>query len=59
MQIDFNAAFDWVNHMGILYKLCSVGSGGSVLSIFNTDSSKSITAARYGGRLFTITCECC
>ena len=34
MQIDFSAAFDTVNHLGILYKLCSVGIGGSVLSIF-------------------------
>ena len=33
MQIDFSAAFDMVNHLGILYKLCSVGIGGSVLSI--------------------------
>ena len=33
MQIDFRAAFDRVNHLGILYKLCSVGIGGSVLSI--------------------------
>ena len=33
MQINFSAAFDWVNHLGILYKLCSVGIGGSVLSI--------------------------
>ena len=33
MQIDFSAAFDRVNHLGILYKLCSVGVGGSVLSI--------------------------
>ena len=31
---DFSAAFDRVNHLGILYKLCSVGIGGSVLSIF-------------------------
>ena len=34
IQIDFSAAFDWVNNQGILYKLCSVGIGGSVLSIF-------------------------
>ena len=27
------AAFDRVNQLGILYKLCSVGIGGSVLSI--------------------------
>ena len=33
MQINFSAAFDRVNHLGILYKLCSVGIGGSVLSI--------------------------
>ena len=33
VQIDFSAAFDWVNHLGILYKLCSVGIGGAVLSI--------------------------
>ena len=33
MQIDFSAAFDRVNHLGILYELCSVGIGGSVLSI--------------------------
>ena len=33
MQIDFSAAFDRVNHLGILYKLCFVGIGGYVLSI--------------------------
>ena len=33
VQIDFSAAFDKVNHLDILYKLCSVGIGGSVLSI--------------------------
>ena len=33
MQIDFSAAFDRVNHQGILYRLCSVGIGGSVLSV--------------------------
>ena len=32
-QIDFSAAFDSLNHHGILYKLCSVGIEGSVLSI--------------------------
>ena len=44
VQIDFSAAFDRVNHLGILYKLCSVGIGGSVLSIltqfYETDHSK-------------------
>ena len=33
VHIDFNAAFDRVNHLGIIYKLCSVGIGGYVLSI--------------------------
>ena len=33
MQVDFGAAFDSVNHQGIFYRLCSVGIGGSVLSI--------------------------
>ena len=33
VQINFSAAFYRVNHLGIIYKLCSVGIGGSVLSI--------------------------
>ena len=33
VQIDFSAAFDSVNYQGILYNLCSLGIGGSVLSI--------------------------
>ena len=33
VQIDFSAAFDMVNHQGILVQLCSVGVGGSVLSV--------------------------
>ena len=33
VQIDFSAAFDWVNHQRILYELCSVGIGCSLLSI--------------------------
>ena len=33
MQIDFSAAFDRFNHQGILYGLCSVGIGSSVMSI--------------------------
>ena len=31
VQIDFSAAFDMINHQGILYKFGSVGIGGSVL----------------------------
>ena len=33
VQIDFSAAFDRVNHQKILYKLCSVRVGDSVLSV--------------------------
>ena len=33
VQIDFSAAFDRVNHQRILFKLSSVGVGGSVLSV--------------------------
>ena len=40
MQVDFSAAFDRVNHLGILYKLCSVGIGGSDLSILTQFLSK-------------------
>ena len=32
-QIDFSAAFDRVDHQGILFKLCNVGVGYSVLSV--------------------------
>ena len=33
VQIDFSAAFDRVNHQGILHRPSSVGIGGSVLSV--------------------------
>ena len=33
VQIVFSADFDRVNHHWILFKLCSVGVGGSVLSV--------------------------
>ena len=49
MQIDFSAAFYRVNHLGILYNLCSVGIGGSVLSILTQFLSN--IRARYGGWL--------
>ena len=48
-QIDFRAGFDRVNRLSILYKLCSVGIGRSVMSIL-TVSIKLITA-HYGGWL--------
>ena len=39
MQIDFRAAFDRLNQQGILYRLCSVGIGGPVLSILTQSLS--------------------
>ena len=33
VQIDFSSAFHRVNHLGILYMLCSMGIGGSVMSM--------------------------
>ena len=45
VQIDFIAAFGRANHLCILYKLCSVGIGGSVLSIltqFLSNRSQSV-----------------
>ena len=59
VQIDFSAGFDRVNHLGILYKLCSVRIGRFVLNLkkhfsflvyIDTVSIKPITA-RYSGWL--------
>ena len=51
VQIDFSAAFDRVNHLGILYKLCSVCIGGSVLSILTQFlSNRSLNVMVYGCR---------
>ena len=43
------AAFDRVNHLGILYKLCSVGIGGSVLSILTEFLSNRSQQIMVGG----------
>ena len=47
MQIEFSAAFDRVNHLGIFYKICY---WRFCLVYIDTDSIKPITA-RYGGWL--------
>ena len=58
MQIDFRAAFDNVNHLGILYKLCSVGIGGcSVLSIltqFLSNRSQHVMVDSYRSKLVNV-----
>ena len=38
VQIEMSATFDRVNHYRILFKLFSVGAGGSVLSVLLTVS---------------------
>ena len=53
-EIDFRAAFDRVNHQGILYKLCSLGIGGSVLSIlaqFLSNRSQHVMEDGYRSKL--------
>ena len=57
MQIDFSAAIDRVNHLGILYKLCSVGIGGSVMSIltqFLFNQSQQVMVDGYRSKLVNV-----
>ena len=61
VQIDFSAAFDRVNHQGIFYKLCSVGIGGSVLSIltqFLSNRSQQVMVDGCRNKLVTFHQEC-
>ena len=57
MQIDLSAAFDRVNHQGILYRLCSVGIEGSVLSIltqFLSNRSQHVMVNGYRSKLVDV-----
>ena len=57
MQIDFSAVFDRVKHQGLLYRLCSVGIGGSVLSIltqFLSNRSQHIMVNGYRSKLVDV-----
>ena len=61
VQIDFSAALDRVNHRGILYKLCSVGIGGYVLSVlmqFLSNRSQLVMVDSCRSKLFTSCQEC-
>ena len=49
MLIDFSAAFDRVNHQGILYKLGLVGIGGSGLSILTEFPSNRMKHVKVDG----------
>ena len=50
LQIDFSAAFDRVYHQTILYKLCSVCTGGSVWSILTKFRSNRLQQVMADGR---------
>ena len=57
LQIDFSAAVDRVSHQGILYKLCSVGVRGSVLSIltqFLSNRSQHVMVDGYQSKLVNV-----
>ena len=57
VQIDFSATFDRVNHQGILFKLCSVGVGGSVLSVltqFLSNRSQYVVVDGCRGKLVNV-----
>ena len=57
VQIDFSAAFDRLNHQVILYKLCSVGIGGFVLSIltqFLSDRSQHVMVDGYRSKVVNV-----
>ena len=57
MQIDFSAAFDRVIHQGILYRLSSLGIGGSVLSVltqFLSNRSQFVLVDGYSSKLVNV-----
>ena len=57
VKIDFRAAFDRVDHQGILYKLGAVGIGGSVLSIltqFLSNRSQHVMMDGYRSKLINV-----
>ena len=62
VQIDFSAALNRVNHQGILYKLCSVGIGCSVLSIltqFPSNRSQDVMEDGCHSKLVLTSCQEC
>ena len=55
--VDFTADFDRVNHQGILYRLCSVCVGGSVLAIltqFLSNRSQQVIVDGCRSKLFEV-----
>ena len=57
VQIDLSAALDCVNHQGIIYRLCSVGIGGSVLSVltqFRSNRSQHVMVDGFRCKFFNV-----
>ena len=60
VQIDFSDAFDRVNHQGILFKLCSVEVGGSVVSVltqFLSNRSQFVVLDGCRRKLVKVSCD--
>ena len=51
VQFDFSAAFDKVNHCGLLYKLWSIFIGGQFLSIASQFLSDRMQRVRLDGKV--------
>ena len=61
VQIDFSAGFDRVNHQGFLYKHCSEGIGGFVLSTltqFLSNQSQHVMVDGFRSKLVTLCQKC-
>ena len=58
VQIDFSAAFDRVNHQGILFKLCSVGVEGSGRSVARSEIFLELCHADFGVLLSSVVLSC-
>ena len=61
VQIDFSAAFDRVNHQDILFKLYSVGVGGSALSVltqFLSNRLQYVVVDGYRSKLVNVVSGC-
>ena len=60
--LDYSAAFDTVSHSGLLFKLKSIGVGGSVVSIcteFHSDRRQRVVVDGAAGKWIPIISVCC
>ena len=54
VQINFSAVFDRVNQLGILYKLCSVGIGGSIFTQLLSNWSQQLIVDGYRSKVVNV-----